>query len=72
MLETHKNAARQRISKGDKTVKNIIANIVRGKTLTYLAAAFAALTTSSAWAAATQVYWKGGNGAETDPVNIYS
>jgi len=31
-------------------VKNIIANIVRGKSLTYLAAAFAALVTSSAWA----------------------
>ena len=50
MLEALKNMAKQRISKGDNTVKNIIANIVRGKSLTYLAAAFAALATSSAWA----------------------
>ena len=71
VLTCLEHAVKQRILMETKTVKNIIANIVRGKSLTYLAAAFAAFATSSAWAAA-DIYWKGGNGAETDPVNIYS
>ena len=41
-------------------MKNIIANIVRGKSLTYLAAAFAALATGSAWAADNN--WTGAAG----------
>ena len=44
------------LKNGDKTVKNTIAHIVGGKTLTYLTAAFAALATSSAWAS---MVWTG-------------
>ena len=60
MLRVHKNAAKQRILEETKTVKNLIANIVRGKSLTYFAAAFAALATGSAWAADNN--WTGAAG----------
>ena len=40
-------------------MKNTIANIVRGKSLTYLAAVFAVLATSSAGAANERFVWKG-------------
>ena len=39
-----------------------------GKTLSYLLAGVIALAVNGAWAAA--IYWKGGNGSETEPVNI--
>ncbi len=55
-------------------MKNIIANIVRGgKSLTYLAAAFAALATSSAWAA-TVSNWKSTSvgGSEESPYDIWA
>ena len=53
---------------------NIIAKILRGggKTLSYLLAGVFALTAAQTAHAATSIYWKGGNGSETNPTNIYS
>lgn len=59
MLEALKNTAKQRISKGDNTVKSIIANIVRGKSLTYLAAAFAAFAAALPRHAQASKVWVG-------------